>query len=138
MTRVPKVRSFPKKVRGRTAGYTDVLVGKRLLLKRKLMGLSQQALADKIGVSFQQVQKYEKGSNRISAGKLEHIAAALDVPIEFFFKVRKAETGTHNNIVCMLNDPENVSLLIAFTAVTEAGLRKAIIRHVRTLSRLKI
>lgn len=60
-------------------------VAKRLRLRRGLLGLSQQELGEKLGITFQQIQKYEKGANRISVGKLFRVAEALDVPLSFFF-----------------------------------------------------
>src|SRR5215475_12970074 len=63
----------------------DVEVGRRVRLQRMSAGMSQTQLGDKIGVTFQQIQKYEKGKNRIGAGRLTHIAAALHVPIAVFF-----------------------------------------------------
>lgn len=63
----------------------DVHVGGRLRLRRTLLGLSQTELARAVGLTFQQVQKYESGSNRVSASRLYHIAEALDVPVGFFF-----------------------------------------------------
>lgn len=63
----------------------DMHVGARLRLRRTLMGLSQTELAKSVGLTFQQVQKYESGANRISASRLYHIAEALDVPVSFFF-----------------------------------------------------
>jgi len=64
----------------------DRHVGSRVRMRRKLLGISQEKLAHALGVSFQQVQKYERGSNRISASKLYEIACALDVPVLFFFE----------------------------------------------------
>ncbi len=63
----------------------DVHVGGRIKLRRQLLGLSQSALAEALGLTFQQVQKYEKGANRVSASRLLHIASILKVPILFFF-----------------------------------------------------
>ena len=63
----------------------DTHVGARLRLRRTLMGMSQTELAKAVGLTFQQVQKYESGANRISASRLYHIAEALDVPVSFFF-----------------------------------------------------
>ena len=63
----------------------DVHVGSRVRLRRTLLGLSQPALGDTLGVSFQQVQMYERGVNRISAGKLWKLTQVLDVPVSFFF-----------------------------------------------------
>jgi transcriptional regulator with XRE-family HTH domain len=69
----------------RLANATDAYVGSRLQLLRTKMDMTQQALAERLGISFQQVQKYEKGFNRISASRLEHLKQIFDVPIEFFF-----------------------------------------------------
>lgn len=63
----------------------DMHVGSRLRLRRTLMGLSQTELARSVNLTFQQVQKYESGANRVSASRLFHIAEALDVPVSFFF-----------------------------------------------------
>ncbi len=70
----------------RSATHTDLLIAERLRVKRTELGVSQQALAALVGVTFQQVQKYEKGSNRVSASRLLEIARALDVPITYFFE----------------------------------------------------
>ena len=63
----------------------DVHVGSRLRVRRTLLGMTQTKLGDQLGVSFQQMQKYEKGTNRISSSRLYDLARVLDVPIEFFF-----------------------------------------------------
>ena len=67
------------------ANPIDVHVGKRIYIKRKTLGLSQGELGDKLGLTFQQVQKYESGKNRVSASRLWDLSVALDVPITFFF-----------------------------------------------------
>lgn len=64
----------------------DVLVGKRVRERRQALGVSQESLAEALGVSFQQVQKYENGKNRVSASRLYEIAAALDTSISYFFE----------------------------------------------------
>jgi transcriptional regulator with XRE-family HTH domain len=69
----------------RASGKYDVELGKRIRLRRVEMGFSQAELAKKIGVTFQQVQKYEKGVNRVGASRLQQVATALDVPVTFFF-----------------------------------------------------
>jgi transcriptional regulator with XRE-family HTH domain len=74
---------------GRGTGISspvDVHVGARVRLRRTLLGMSQTALADAIGLTFQQVQKYENGTNRISASRLFELARLLDVPVEYFFE----------------------------------------------------
>ena len=70
----------------------DIHVGKRLRLRRLLLGLSQDRLGQMIGLTFQQIQKYENGTNRISASRLWDIAVLLEVPISFFFEDMDQET----------------------------------------------
>src|SRR5436309_14432841 len=80
----------------RSAGKPDVELGKRIRLRRVEQHISQTELGDKLGVSFQQVQKYEKGINRVGAARLQQIATTLDVPITFFYdgdgKAREVES----------------------------------------------
>jgi transcriptional regulator with XRE-family HTH domain len=68
------------------ANPVDFFVGKRLRQRRRLLGLTQQRLADEVSIRFQQIQKYESGANRISASRLWSLAKALDVPVSFFFE----------------------------------------------------
>jgi len=63
----------------------DIHVGNRVRMRRMLVGMSQEKLGEKLGLTFQQVQKYEKGSNRVSASRLYHMAMILGVPVQFFF-----------------------------------------------------
>ena len=71
---------------GAVSHPVDLHVGTRLRLRRKLLGMSLSTLADAVGLTFQQIQKYENGSNRVSASKLFEFAGALDVPVGFFFE----------------------------------------------------
>src|SRR5947208_6972981 len=80
-----QAKNLDKHVRARRADSRDAEVGRRVRSRRLECRLSQTELADRIGVTFQQVQKYEKGVNRIGAGRLQRISEALDVPISFFF-----------------------------------------------------
>lgn len=77
-----------KAVPGQTksADATDVHVGRRIKLRRVMTKISQSALGDALGITFQQVQKYEKGTNRVSASKLQQMANILDVPVSYFFE----------------------------------------------------
>jgi transcriptional regulator with XRE-family HTH domain len=79
------MKTSDKHVRARRADGRDAEVGRRVRARRLECEISQTALATRIGVTFQQVQKYEKGTNRIGAGRLQRISEALEVPIEFFF-----------------------------------------------------
>src|SRR5258708_26338245 len=78
-------KSAAKKMKQRSAGKPDIELGKRIRLRRVEQKISQAELGDKLGVSFQQVQKYEKGVNRVGAARLQSIATALDVPVTFFY-----------------------------------------------------
>lgn len=70
---------------GKKPNPIDAHVGSRVRLRRMLMGMSQERLGESMGLTFQQVQKYEKGANRIGASRLHHIAKILDVPVGYFF-----------------------------------------------------
>ena len=78
-------KSKPRRERGRGIGPIDVHVGARLRQRRTLLGMTQTNLSDAIGVSYQQMQKYERGGNRISASRLFDLSRVLDVPVEYFF-----------------------------------------------------
>ena len=75
----------PQPTRKRRAGAEDVEIGRKIRALRLQRGLSQSVLGDGIGLTFQQVQKYEKGTNRVSAGRLQRIADLLDTPVTFFY-----------------------------------------------------
>ncbi len=78
-------KSKSRRGRGRGIGPIDVHVGVQLRQRRTLLGMTQTNLGDAIGVAFQQVQKYERGTNRISASRLFNLSRILDVPVQFFF-----------------------------------------------------
>ena len=90
----PKPRKKPVRKRPKLElpNPIDVHVGKRVRLRRTLLGLSQEKLGEKIGLTFQQVQKYERGANRISASRLWELSTVLDVPVEFFYSEISSET----------------------------------------------
>src|ERR1041384_5529286 len=82
-------------VRKRGAGAEDVEIGRKIRALRLERGLSQSGLAEGIGLTFQQVQKYEKGANRVSAGRLQRIAELLNVPVMFFYSGMGVRTKKH-------------------------------------------
>ncbi|MGB9365486.1 MAG: helix-turn-helix transcriptional regulator [Xanthobacteraceae bacterium] len=82
--------------RKRRAGAEDVEIGRKIRALRLQRGLSQSGLAEGIGLTFQQVQKYEKGANRVSAGRLQRIADLLNVPVTFFYSGMSARTKKHD------------------------------------------
>src|ERR687898_171279 len=71
----------------------DIHVGSRIRLRRTMLGMSQEKLGEACGITFQQIQKYEKGTNRMGASRLHQIARVLDVPVEFFYEGAPSEAG---------------------------------------------
>ncbi|CAM3077040.1 Transcriptional regulator, contains XRE-family HTH domain [Paracoccus aminovorans] len=111
----------------------DVHVGKRIRHRRWMIGMTQQQLAEKVGIKFQQIQKYETGMNRVSASRLWDIAQAVDVPISFFFE--GLEDGHLHDAVAgdILADKEALQLVRAYYAMPEAQ-RRQIFELARVLS----
>lgn len=111
----------------------DVHVGKRIRHRRWMIGMTQQQLAEKVGIKFQQIQKYETGMNRVSASRLWDIAQAVDVPVSFFFE--GLEDGqTHDAVEGdILADKEALQLVRAYYAMPEAQ-RRQIFELARVLS----
>ncbi len=116
----------------------DVHVGARVRTRRKLLGLSQEDLAHAIGLTFQQVQKYEKGSNRISASKLWEIAQALKTPMIYFFdgyglrddNAPEADTSANEDLA----STQGAELAETFPRIRSNKLRRQILDLVRTLA----
>ncbi len=110
----------------------DIVVGERVRLQRMGMGMSQGALGAKLGVTFQQVQKYERGTNRIGASRLQKMAEVLGVPIGFFF-----EAAPVSGDLPAGRDPlttEGVRLNSAFLRIKDLGVRRRIIELVRIIA----
>ena len=121
----------------RRPSSVDVHVGGRVRVRRRLIHMTQETLADLIDVTFQQVQKYERGSNRISASKLFAIAEALEVPISYFFEgldetgqASPAE-GSEHNIQSFLRTSEGLELARLFPRIDRGPLRRRILELVR-------
>jgi transcriptional regulator with XRE-family HTH domain len=115
----------------KTPDPVDIHVGRRLRMRRKDLGYSQQALADALGLTFQQVQKYEGGSNRISASKLQATAMFLKTPIGFFFEGLDDPQGTDTTAAELANEmsafwstPGGPDLARAYVGIGSAGMRK--------------
>lgn len=111
----------------------DVAVGARIRLFRKLRGLSQQALAESAGVTFQQIQKYERGANRVSASMLARIARALGTPVSELFGEAGNAGGAVDEIAAMLAQPGAIELLRAYANLPRGPSRTALVDFVRTL-----
>jgi len=109
---------------------TDRFVGNRIRERRIMLGLSQQQMAELIGVTYQQAHKYERGINRISAGRLFEISQVLDVPVGHFFEGLKNGGGNENN------DRQRMCLEIArnFTQIGNKGHQEALSHMARALA----
>lgn len=108
---------------------TDILVGQRIRMRRNMLKVSQEKLAEAIGVTFQQVQKYEKGTNRIGASRLQQIADALNVSPTFFFEGAggaQADTETRE-LMEMLQHHDVLALVRAFVAIRSTEGRTKIL-----------
>lgn len=114
----------------------DVHVGKRVRHRRWLIGMTQQQLAEQVGIKFQQIQKYETGANRISASRLWDIAEALGVPVSFFFEGIEDETkesATKMLPADVLSDKEALDLVRSYYAIPE-NQRRRLFELARVLS----
>ncbi|WP_421725456.1 helix-turn-helix domain-containing protein [Bauldia sp.] len=121
----------------------DIHVGSRVRLRRMMLGMSQEKLGDALGITFQQIQKYEKGTNRIGASRLQNIARVLNVPISFFFEdapgadpapTGMAEPQSASFVVDFLSSAEGIQLNKAFVSVKDAKVRRKIIDLVRAVA----
>lgn len=104
----------------------DVHVGKRIRHRRWLVGMTQQQLAESVGIKFQQIQKYETGANRVSASRLWDIADALDVPVSFFFEgIDDEEAKPAAKVPAdIMGDKEALDLVRSYYAIPEAQRRR--------------
>ena len=121
---------------------TDKYVGSRVRMRRLMLHMSQERLAGQLGLTFQQVQKYEKGTNRISASRLQEISHILEVPVPFFFEgapqpggtTRRSDDGASlAHITDFLGNADGHALVRAFMKIKNAALRRSIVRMVEAI-----
>ncbi len=130
----------PKKV----PNPIDRHVGARVRMRRLLVSMSQERLGEALGITFQQIQKYEKGANRIGASRLQQIAKILGVPVEFFFEgapsgdivmaVGFGELPQSNFVSDFMATSEGVQLTRAFVRISDAQVRRRLIDLVEALA----
>ncbi len=128
----------------------DVHVGARVRLRRRLLGLTLQTLAKAVGVTYQQLQKYERGVNRVGASRLFNLGRALDVPVSFFFEDLSPEAAGSGKLRARglseapasvlepdsLSKRETVELIRAYYRVTDPGLRKRVLDFLQALGKV--
>jgi transcriptional regulator with XRE-family HTH domain len=122
----------------------DKHVGSRVRMRRMMLGMSQEKLGDALGLTFQQVQKYEKGTNRIGASRLQQISTILQVPVAFFFEgaptthpsgadgMKEAPSPAY--VADFLATSEGLALIKAFTRVKDSKLRRRIVDLVEQIT----
>ena len=125
----------------------DKHVGSRVRMRRLMLDMSQEKLADRLGVTFQQVQKYEKGTNRISASRLQQASQILDVPVSFFFE-HVPELASHGRgqgayfsaayVDSFLATSDGLSLVKAFMQIKDRALRRSIVRLVEGITSAEV
>lgn len=123
----------------KTPDPIDVEVGAKIKTRRRLLGMSQDTLADKLGVTFQQVQKYEKGTNRVSASRLVVIANTLGLPPSYFFSAETADPGLDQpsaapELVSFIGTNEGRDLNMAFAKIASTATRRKIVGLVTALA----
>lgn len=122
----------------------DIHVGSRIRLRRTMLGMSQEKLGESLGITFQQIQKYEKGTNRVGASRLQNISGILNVPVSFFFEdapgdqgvtpTGMAEANSSNYVVDFLSSSEGLQLNRAFVKITDPKVRRRIVDLVKALA----
>jgi transcriptional regulator with XRE-family HTH domain len=136
-----------RKTKG-TPDPVDIHVGQRLRVRRSLLGLSQEKLAESIGLTFQQIQKYERGMNRISAGRLYQFSKILDVPVTYFYDQLGNAAKTYSSANYGLADnhqeefsagdlmqnKETLDLIRAYYTIDNPEIRKDILKFVKSMA----
>jgi len=113
-------------------GALDIEIGRKIRLRRLEQSMSQTALAEKLNVTFQQVQKYERGTNRVGAGRLHLIAAELKVPMTYFFQAEPR----HNEVdsLLYLNSASSIRLVKAFAGIKDQKIKKELLALAEALA----
>lgn len=128
----------PSRAKGSRPDPIDVAVGTKIKFRRFLLDMSQGELGEALGVTFQQIQKYEKGTNRVSASRLQRIAEVLHVPVAYFFpdepNAKLALEADIDELSHFIMSEEGLTLSKAFSQIGSPSLRKAIIAIVTSIA----
>ena len=134
-------RASKRNVGDRSTNAIDQAVGRRVRVRRLELKMSQERLADLLGVTFQQIQKYEKGVNRIAASRLFAVAAVLEKPVGYFFEGLHSETRSASVaeertpfMDEILSTPEGVQLIALFSTIKNAQVRRHVVALVRAVA----
>ena len=126
-------------MRQKSPSPIDKHVGSRVRMRRLMLNMSQEKLADALGLTFQQVQKYEKGVNRIGAGRLFEVSRILNVPVDFFYEGVNATPTSANEqesapVMEFVSSGEGLQLSLAFMKIKDAKVRKRVLDLVKSLA----
>ncbi|MBL4647098.1 MAG: transcriptional regulator [Hyphomicrobiales bacterium] len=134
----------PKPINKKKPNPIDAHVGSRVRLRRMMLNMSQEKLGEQLGITFQQVQKYEKGTNRVGASRLQAIANILHVPVAFFFEDAPAvgpqaeggfsDSGATSYVMDFLSTNEGLQLNRSFVKIKDPKMRKSVIDLVRSMA----
>ncbi|MBB4439200.1 MULTISPECIES: helix-turn-helix domain-containing protein [Rhizobium] len=123
-------------MKAKSPNSIDVYVGNRVRVRRKTLGMTQNGLAELLGITFQQIQKYEKGTNRIGASRLQRISEILRVPVGFFFENGGSGPidGATNELNSFLSSKEGLALNKAFIAIEDPNIRQKLVALAKSLA----
>jgi transcriptional regulator with XRE-family HTH domain len=127
-----------KKLQQRASGPDDKALGEKIRTRRVVAGMSQDELGKALGVSFQQIQKYEKGVNRISAVRLEQVAHALDESVSYFQNDGQAVSKSGREMQSLMTDPLNLRICRALSAIGDREMRFCVVRLVESVSGINV
>jgi transcriptional regulator with XRE-family HTH domain len=134
-------QSYDGAVASKAPNFIDQHVGSRMRMRRKMLAMTQTELGNALGLTFQQVQKYEKGTNRLGASRLQQLSDILQVPVEFFFEGAPASSIVSGSDIRSLTDvnqfvssSEGLRLVSAFTRIENAHVRRQIVRLVAEIA----
>ena len=141
---IPRVRTKVMMENKKKPNPIDIHVGSRVRLRRTMLGMSQEKLGESLGITFQQIQKYEKGTNRVGASRLQNISSILNVPVSFFFEDAPgdqtnsqagfAEASSSNYVVDFLSSSEGLQLNRAFVRIGDPKVRRKLVDLVKALA----
>jgi len=127
----------------KTPNPIDKHVGSRVRMRRMMLGMSQEKLGDSLGLTFQQIQKYEKGTNRIGASRLQQISLILQVPVSFFFEgappppgspIGLEEASSPAYVTDFLSTTDGLALVKAFMRIPNSKLRRRVVELVQEMA----
>lgn len=135
-----------------TPDYVDVHVGKKLRIKRSLMGISQERLASLVNITFQQIQKYERGINRVSASRLYQFSKILNIPVQYFFEDLENQSNNNNSSSYgfadneqdnfmgevesedIMSKKETIDLIRAYYDITDENIRRDALKLLKSMA----